>query len=266
MVILILFVLFFSIYSIIPNWNLQTISKDLLPTSTTPPTDYISFDVANRHMYGVTGRLEKLIRRWPNGTITHNNTLYVKNDGNSESDYKFPQKINFENIESLYKLNDRRILCPVGKYHVIDLNADLNVIKNNNFEENNEWDLKCYYHDKGYFFVYYLYNGRKQVYNLPEVSVSGYTSLDHLILYDELYDFKLVNGNSQTTYPLWALVNKDGYIFFVATEYNFGTSISKSDDKLINITKVKTHTQAYFNYYTNHFYFVLFNQFLFFFP
>ena len=236
---------------------MQTISKDLLPTSTTSPTDSISFEVANRYMYGVTGRLEKLIRRWPNGTITHNNTLYAKNDGNSEIDYKFPQKINFENIESLYKIdNFGRILCPVGKYHVIDLDADLKEIKNNDFEENNEWDLKCYYHDKGYFFVYYLYNGRKQVYNLIEVSVSRYTSLDHLILYDELYDFKLVNGKTLTTYPLWALVNKDGYIFFVATEYNFGTSISKSDDKLINITKVKTHTQAYFNYYTNHFYFL----------
>ena len=106
MVILILFVLFFSIYSIIPNWNLQTISKDLLPTSTTSPTDSISFEVANRYMYGVTGRLEKLIRRWPNGTITHNNTLYAKNDGNGEIDYKFPQKINFENIESLYKIDN----------------------------------------------------------------------------------------------------------------------------------------------------------------
>ena len=85
-----------------------------------------------------------------------------------------------------------------------------------------EWDLKCYRHNEGYFFTYYFMNGDKQVYNLE--GTTSYTKLNNLILYQELYDFKLVNKDEKKEhgpYPICALVKWDNYIRFMASEYIF---------------------------------------------
>ena len=74
-------------------------------------------------------------------------------------------------------------------------------------------------------------------------------------MFDELYDFKLVNKDENKEngpYPICALIKMDNNINFFASEYNFGDNITRSDDKNRNLTSAKTYTQGYFNNYTNH--------------
>ena len=254
--------LLLSTLSIIPNWNLKNSSKDLLTSNT------YTYTITHREMYNLVGKLDKTIERsTSDNSITHKNTLYIKNDDNSNA--KTIDNVLFENIESLYKMDDgnnnfRRILCPIGKHHPINIDSNpFQENDNSDIDDNNEWDLKCYNHNEGHFFIYYFMNGEKQVYDLS--TSWGYTKLDNLKMFDELYDFKLVNKDENKEngpYPICALIKMDNNINFFASEYNFGNdkNITRSDDKNRNLTSAKTYTQGYFNNYTNHFYFITYND------
>ena len=137
---LILLDIFLSIFSIIPEWNLKNFATDLLGSSTS--TSYV---ITSRLMYGLRARLEKTITK-EGETITHKNKLYFEDSDTSNK--KECDGVNFENIESLYKLN-KRLLCAMGKHHPIDLDDSCKEINNEKNDENNsekEWDLKCYLH------------------------------------------------------------------------------------------------------------------------
>ena len=145
-------------------------------------------------MYNLHALLKKTITKSDDGTITHQNRLYIDSIDKGV--------VSFENIESFYKKDDgRQLLCPIT----------------NDIDKNEKWNLKCYNHNagSGYFFVYYFNNGEKQVYDLTIDSV--YIWYEHLQLHRELYDFKLVNkvdGNTLAFYPMCALIKWDGYIQF----------------------------------------------------
>ena len=262
MKVLIFLYLFLSSISIVPNWNLKDSSKDLLPTG----TDTCTYTVVDRMMYDLIGKLDKTITRSGSG-ITHSNTLYIRNNVEGSTTQTFTN-VNFENIESLYKFTDgnnsgKRFLCPIGKHHPINIDNDpFSEINNNEIDGNNEWDLKCYNHNENHFFVYYFMNGEKQVYDL---SGSTYTERTSLKMHQELYDFKLVNKDKSKQngpYPICALIKMNNSIVFFASEYIFSAdgSISRSPDKNLTITRAKTYTQGYFNNYTNHFYFITYND------
>ena len=251
---LLLLNLLLSALSIIPNWNLKNCSKNLLTT------DSYTYIVTDREMYNLIGILNKTIERKPDNSITHKNTLYITNK--DETTTLTFNNVNFENIESLYKLEDgRRIVCPMGKHHPINIDNLFQENDNTDIDDNNEWDLKCYNHNEGYFFIYYFMNGEKQVYDL--LSTWGYTKLDNLQMFHELYDFKLVNKDTNKLngpYPICALIKIDNSFSFFASEYNFGESITRSPDKNRNLTSAKTNIQGYFNNYTNHFYFITYDD------
>ena len=258
MVILIILNLFLSIISIIPNWNLGNSAKNILTENS------YTYTITHREMYGLIAKLNKtIVRSTEDQKITHKNDFYVKiklEDGDNEnSPFTKYEDAKFENIESFYKLDDRKIICPIGKHqpiHIIDVdetNINLEEIDNADINKTNEWDLKCYRHNEGYFFTYYFMNGDKQVYNLE--GTTSYTKLDNLILYQELYDFKLVNKDKNKEngpYPICALVKWDNYIRFLASEYIFsesdtGKTQRRSSDKNRILTIAKKYTQGYFN-------------------
>jgi hypothetical protein len=72
-------------------------------------------------------------------------------------------EVNFENVESFYaKLKegsaDIYILCPKGNFNPINL-KDVNNIVDFSFDNwinNTNWDLKCYYHRTGFFLMFFL--------------------------------------------------------------------------------------------------------------
>ena len=252
MFILLLLTLFFSTTAIIPNWNLTTSSEDILTSNTK------TYTITYREMYNLIGKLDKTITRDSDGKITHKNTLYLTNKG--ESTTKTVDNVNFEQIESLYKFSDRRIVCPLGKHHPIKIDDNFQEIDNTDIDDNNEWDIKCYNHNEGYFFVYYFMNGEKQVYTFPSET---YTLYYNLIMHEELYDFELVNKDDKQKsgpYHMCALIKNNGYITFFASQYIFGTSITRDTDKNKPLYLAKNHTQGYFNNYTDHFYFITYND------
>ena len=164
-------------------------------------------------MYNLVAKLTKNITRWGNGTITHENKLCI--------DSEECKTVQFEQIESFYKLSEsRKILCPIGKYDPINLD-NLKEITNN-IEKKDNWELKCYNHNSGkvFFFAFYFMNGENQIYDL--LSDNTYTQYEHLRLHREIYDFKLVNKNTETeldSYPMCALISWNNYIRFMATKY-----------------------------------------------
>lgn len=90
MFILLLFflTLFFSTKEIIPIWNLESASKDILTTNTA------TYTITEREMYKLIGKLEKTITRDTEGKITHKNTLYLTNKG--ETTTKTIDNVDFE--------------------------------------------------------------------------------------------------------------------------------------------------------------------------
>ena len=95
MKLLIFLCLFLSSISIVPNWNLKDSSKDLLPTG----TDTCTYTVVDRMMYDLIGKLDKTITR-SGSTITHSNTLYIRNKDAAESTTQTFTNVNFENIST----------------------------------------------------------------------------------------------------------------------------------------------------------------------
>ena len=177
--------LFLSTKEIIPLWNLESASEDILNTNTK------TYIITYREMYNLIGRLDKTITRDSEGKITHKNTLYLTNKDKTYT--KTKDNVDFEQIESLYEFSDRRIICPLGKHHPIKVDNDFQEIDNSDIDDDNEWDYKCYYHDEGHFFVYYFMSGEKQIYDFP--SGETYSLLNDLVMHEELYDFDLVYKN-----------------------------------------------------------------------
>ena len=70
----------------------------------------------------------------------------------------FAEVVDFENIHSYYpnQLSTSLIICPKGKFHPYDFDSG-NFIIHSDFESTDNWDLRCFLHDTGYFFVLYNY-------------------------------------------------------------------------------------------------------------
>ena len=148
---LILLILLNSIhlsFSYLPDWNLTSSGINLFNSE---PYEY---EVCEREMYGLYAKLKKSISLANNSlSIKHN--LTVKYNG----EYKNIE-VDFDNIESCYYSNiSKPIICPKGKYHIYDVSEGKYIIPNN-FTEFNDWELKCYFHNLGYFLVFYFMNGK----------------------------------------------------------------------------------------------------------
>ena len=141
-IIFILLNLLFSGISILPNWDLASSSKNLLPGTNT-----YTYTISLRDMYKLKSELKKTITRLEDGTITHSNTLKLNSTD-------VIRTVDFEVIESFYQLDDgRRILCPIGKFEPINLD-NLNKYENDKLNKTKNWDLKCYNHNNGFFFIF----------------------------------------------------------------------------------------------------------------
>ena len=249
MIIFVFLNLLVSTILLIPNWNISKTSLNLLGSSNTK-----SYDITHRDMYGLILRLEKTITKLNNGTITHFNVLH-------SNDTPHFTNVSYENIESFYKINGKKILCPIGKYEPINLETN-SEISNNNKKEDDDFRIKCYSHNAGYFFVFYFRNNDNQTYNLNNDNLN-YTKYDIFQFYEELYDFKLVNkeSNFNGPYPICALAKKDNYIRIFGTKFNLiGDYIGKSTETNKILIEAKTYSQGYFNNYTNDFYYITYNN------
>jgi hypothetical protein len=89
---------------IVPIWDITTSAINLL-SSVSEKT----YTIVDRDLYNVKAKLTKTIKKTDEG-ITHENYLSI-NNGEAF-------KVDFENIESYYFLNNKHVVCPKGKYQL----------------------------------------------------------------------------------------------------------------------------------------------------
>ena len=164
-----------QIFSVIPTWNMTSVSIDLLSSKTT--YEFIILDEAEV-------QLKKVITKTDN-IISSKNYLTVKTK---------TLEVDFDNIGHYYEYphGSRYILCPKGKFHPFDFNHNESIIPEN-FVEKGDWDLKCESHYTDYFFIYYLRNEDLNVYalfvDMQKVEFVDFSNYN----VSSIYDFTLQN-------------------------------------------------------------------------
>ena len=175
-------------FSIVHNWNLENSSIDLLENIESKTLSILSYSGEG---YGMKVELYKYITI-ENGSVFYMKILDVYNISSSTTKI-FERAVTYDDIDSFFYLNNNYIICPKGKYHplLVDSNGDFSELNvGNGWEENGEWELKCYHHYSGYFLVFYLMNGNCQFFR---TKTSGSFSWERQDLHNEIYDFKLNN-------------------------------------------------------------------------
>ena len=147
--------LFFS-FSIVQEWNFENSSKDLLSTS-----DSNSIEVLNKkNKANLYVKLYKYLAK-ENGAVVYRKYLDVYY--NDQLVYK--GEVNFDKIESFHRFDNDNIICPDGKYNPTYFYkgnsengeySSLNPSDLPDFNDNEDWELKCDTHEQGYFIVFYL--------------------------------------------------------------------------------------------------------------
>ena len=247
---------------IIPNWNLNSSAVNLLPTSGS-----VTYTVVDRDMYAMKVKLIKTITK-SGETITITNSLSI-NEGISFN-------VDFDNIESFYHLNGIDIVCPKGKYHPYDA-TNKKYLQPTNFEIKGNWDLKCYKHNTNYFLAFYLMNGDKHLY----YSKSQYDAMDFSwktkSFTSQLFDFKLDNGDvykegsAWKNYDMGAIILDSHYLKLKSLMAQFHNHDQNDDlvyifdsqtaDPLtIDLMEAKKYSQAFFNNYSDEFYFYTYDN------
>ena len=116
--------------------------------------------------------------------------------------------VNFEYIDSFFRLNKIDIICPKGKYHPFDF-TNKRYLQPTNFEERGDWELKCYKHQTNYFLAFYLMNGNKNLYfSSLQYAPQNFDWKGILFAGQQLFDFILENGDTygNNTYRMGAII------------------------------------------------------------
>ena len=230
------------VFCVLPTWNLKESSKDLLPEG----TNEHSYNITEKN-YQMKAKLTKTITRTDN-IITQKNSMY------SETASITQDNVDYEDIESvcvLYSSSDRYVICPNGKYHPIyyyHSNNNLNTLNAGGINNNKDWSLKCYKHDTNFIFAFYLNYGINYYYTAKaNENLNGRTHFDDI---NNIFDFKLNNGNSGT-YAMAAIVQRtNGDLSLIGTHISLNTDNGDSGftgtHNYIKLTDAKAHTKACF--------------------
>ena len=255
-----IFIIFNQIYFVqspIPSWELSSQSIDLFESKNKE-----TILIFTGEYDGVTANLNKEITKSDN-IITIKNKLTI---GSTTIE------VEFDDIDSFYtyKLGADILICPKGKFHPYDFkNQKYLNFESSGFEDKGDWDLRCYQHNEGCFFIFYLLNNGK---NLFYKYKGDLQRKDYI--YSYLYDYRLENGahdksdNFNYKFSLLRFQednNNNKYLILAPSVFifnpdngdvNFNT-LDNNYYKIINLAK--SHTQAYFN--KNHkFFFFSYND------
>ena len=256
--ILILFIQIYYVRSPIPSWELSSQSINLLSSKSSD-----SIILYNKEWGGLTAVLEKTFSKSDDGSITTKNKLTI--DGKT-------LEVEFDAIDSHYKnkLDKEILVCPRGKFHPFDFKNENYVELFSNSNDIGDWDLRCYSHNEGCFFVFYLLkDGANLFYKYKnDIQQKGY-------IYSYLYDYKLENGShdkSENYEYKFSLLrfqadNDNKYLILAPSVFIFNPDNGDVNFNTFNgnvqtykiMYNAKKNTQAYFN--ENHkFYFFTYND------
>ena len=242
--------------SAIPNWDLSK-QANYLDVS----QNDMNYTIYDKTAYTIQVILKKKITK--SGTkLTSQNYLYVYD---SNKKLLGERAVNFDDIDSHYKdkMGYGILICPKGKFHPYDFYGSKHLDKPSGFSDNGGWDLRCYDHNTGYFYMFYLLNNGKNFYykyNGGIVEKSDY-------VYSYFYDYILENGSYGDTQYKFCVLKYDGANNGVirlcpeSLSANLGNGdvsrVSKGSTNDIN--RAKSKTQAYFSS-DKYFYYFTYNN------
>ena len=256
-IIFLIFTLFVQIHSQIPNWELSSQSIDLM--SSTSTKNYILYQ---REMNGLKITLTKVITKNDNNVITTENKLNIqKNNNNNYADLG-TKTVEFDAIDSQYqgKIGINILVCPKGKFHPYDFDNGVHKVIHSNFQDKGDWDLRCYDHSTGYFYVFYLLNNGKNFY----YKYTGDIREKSDYIYSYLYDYRLQYDYQTNNRYKFCFLRFESFKLRLGSkglEPNKGSYDGTGDVNMVSIgqdndfTNIKNYTQAYFASDYNFYYF-----------
>ena len=205
--IFIIIVLFNSIITFLPNWDI-TINDDL--ASNTNPYTYTAFEKTTYFTdWNVYLKLERTITKSSSDVSVKNYVTMGMNYVNVG-----PREVPFDNVDSYYHFHNKYYICPKGAHHVYDF-TNQNYITPKKFDiKNSDYDLKCVYNEESMFLiVFYLRNGD---YTWYTTYIQSGMALEDMVskgkFSDRLYDFKLDKSGSEFTYYMMGIIQDGTWI------------------------------------------------------
>ena len=262
---------FYYSLEIVPIWKLETSTIELNPNFV---NNRYKYDDISKPIDGYPVSLRKYLVK--NGDkIEQKNYLSLNNQNEFE--------VSFDDIESVYTVVGKKVICPKGKYHPYEITSDTQIseiIPDNSIDtQGKNWDLRCYYHGAGFFLVFYLMNGGKNSYGSDFKANTNYFNWkpnQSGSIGNELYDYKLVYGEKSKEDTTWqeykmaALILNSNNLklkgFTAKFETNDPYDSSKKDRYYIygsgsevTLTENRINNQAYFTD-SRDFYFISYNN------
>jgi len=117
-------------------WDFEKTAINLLSDS-----DSYNYTITQGNVNNTEFRLKKIITKKGNN-ITHKNILYIDQNPGIE--------VNFEDIDKFYNIKGVNYICPTGKNYMLIYNKNNSLSEKipKDFNSNDNWELKCYYHEE----------------------------------------------------------------------------------------------------------------------
>ena len=236
------------VFSIVPLWNFENSSEDLLSSSESH--EYTIIDQSSHYYVHYT--LKKSINK---DNLILNNTFTIDtNGGNIRNLYN----VEWEDIESAYVLSNFYYICPKGRFHPYYINIQNGEFsKLLDFEYEGDWELKCYFQPDSYFlFISYL-NAKIDLF---QIDINNQKILYQHNFEDGIFDFKWQTSNNPIMFPL---VLKDQNIDIKKITFNSisNNGFSYNIDSSKNIVEnLQSNYKAFFNSKNSNFYWINYNN------
>jgi hypothetical protein len=241
--------------SFVPLWNFDNSAIKLFPD---PYNKRYKYTPCNKFIYHNIKMNDEIIIEY-DGTIRYQNYMIYNKE-------KLPA--NYTDVESAYEITENEetfyYVCPKGKFHLhrYKYYDVFTIIKPDDFNEVDDWELKCYYHpDEHFLFVSYLKSkndiyqydlqNKKWKYNQP--------------IYDGIYDFKWnVNRMSNDKKQMFAILKKGNQLSLneLHTDVYQGQYLNVFYKQKRILAELKSNYDAFFsdNKDDHHFYWINYNE------
>ena len=240
-------------FSIVPNWKFENSVTELI-SATETQYDHI--------IYNQNGfKLIKRITRNGDNSISSQNLLSING-----SEYK---SVEYEDIGSSYNTTNKQLdqdylICPRGKFHPYNPVTNAVFIPTE-FVEGGNWDLKCFTHKRGYFYVAYFSNGQRNFFGTKDKGNTWEHNYVRSAWFAEKLNEELVLTNGNGNHFGLLHISADGkWLKLTGSELVVGTTdnLDKPDASQIDLFnfEIKDNTKAYISNSDDSFYFMTYNQ------
>ena len=202
-----------------PSCNFDEIAVNLLSSSSR-----YEYNIYEKYDYGINVILKKIITKSGN-SISSQNYLTVDS---------VTKLVDFENIHSFYpnQLSSSLIICPKGKFHPYDFDSG-DYITHSDFESSDNWDLRCFLHDTGYFHVLYGYSEKENFFSSYNNNALTKNSLHKAFLYDFIFENGSNNDNGEyriaTVNTYYSQITIIYSIFYLRSDYEGRNNLKRQN-------------------------------------